>query len=176
MSQSVSGVQGSPISRRPSVGQGHGWSHQAEVPLSTPGGPLPSAANTTCGPKHQGLHRGQGFGGRGRSQLQHPPAEPSSFPTLPLTLDCFPQTQARPLLKPLQHPNQPPASEPCRHLACWFPPQQDRGHWPQRLKRRRGWGQSPWERFPQMHRGDPGAATCTAATCRPNVGHRSVSR
>lgn len=121
------------------MGQGHGWGHSWRHPSFSIQRRLLEQNTGAC------MEGGQGFGGRGRGQLQRPPAEPCLLPTLPQAKDCFSQTQAQPLSNPAPNTQIPPpsTSELCRHQACRFPPQQDPVHWPQRLKRRWGGGAAP---------------------------------
>lgn len=105
---------------------------------------LPSTAHADLWRKQQGWYRGQGLGGRGRSQLQRPPAEPCPpFPAPPPTLD----------------PAQPLKPPPSTHTA----PCPGAGQTPGLLvstaagpralateaKEKVTWAGGPWEMFPR---------------------------
>lgn len=84
------------------MGQGHGWGHSWRHPSFSSQHWLAEQNTRAC------TEGGQGFGGRGRGQLQRPPAEPCLLPTLPQAMDCFSQTQAQPLSNPAPNTQIPP--------------------------------------------------------------------
>lgn len=124
---------------------------------ATPGGTLPSAANTglrsrTPGPARREDKDLEGEAGASSNAPQLSPASSPHCPRL-WTASPRPRHSLSQTLPPTPKSPPPPTSQPCRHQACRFPPQQDPVHWPQRPKRRRGWG-VPLGKFPRAHRGD----------------------